>query len=87
MPIPFTTLLTYDSSQCDVCLVFSVYVCMCVYICVNLQFLCLCVSTIQVREAIHVKPESEIGPWHVCTNKISYESTVASLLPAYPTLM
>ena len=36
MPIPFPTLLMYDSFQCDVCLVFNVCMCMCVcvYICV-----------------------------------------------------
>jgi serine carboxypeptidase-like clade 1 len=41
----------------------------------------------EVREAIHVKSEAEVGPWHVCSSKLHYESTVDSLLPAYPTLI
>lgn len=40
-----------------------------------------------VRSAIHVKPESEIGKWEICSNRISYDVTQKSLMPAYKNII
>eukprot|EP00043_Microstomoeca_roanoka_P001212 m.31543 g.31543 ORF g.31543 m.31543 type:complete len:460 (+) comp10694_c0_seq1:946-2325(+) len=36
-----------------------------------------------VREAIHVKSESDIGKWVICSDKVDYHVTQGSLMPAY----
>ena len=41
----------------------------------------------QVRTAIHMQSKDEIGGWRMCTSKIQYRRSTASLLPIYPTLM
>jgi carboxypeptidase C (cathepsin A) len=44
-------------------------------------------NTPEVREALHVKPKSEIGRWRMCTTNISYFGNVDSVLDIYPTLI
>ncbi|XP_062501845.1 uncharacterized protein LOC134178948 [Corticium candelabrum] len=43
-------------------------------------------NTPEVRQALHVQPESVIGRWRMCSH-IPYDSNIKSLLDIYPTLI
>ena len=40
-----------------------------------------------VRRALHVEPESAIGRWRICSNKLRYNVTQPSLLPDYKNVL
>ena len=40
----------------------------------------------EVREAIHAKPASAIGPWEICSDKVSYTKLYPSVVGAYQLL-
>jgi len=55
--------------------------------CINAGAATKYLNLANVREAIHVKSEQDIGKWEICSDKIDYSVTQTSLMPAYKNMI